>query len=389
MQAFSTSGDALFASGGSGSGAVASSSSGPGVFGSSASFIGTFGQSNTSLGGLGETFNTSTTSGAEGVEGFDENGSSPDLNIGVLGSSSLNIGVEGTTSSGTAVNAVASGDGKAINASATTGEGLHIFNAGTDADDAVFLTAAAQAGEAFIGESNGLGLLALGLAPLPSKVPALNATCFAAPAMTATNLNPSGSPFDIMSLDCSGNMILKGTLTQSGTPLAAHRTAVGTHVATFSAQQTVPTVEDVGEAQLTGGRAYVRIAPDYAATIDRQSNYLVFITPRGDSRGLYVTQTTSAGFEVRENGGGNSTLVFDYRIVAKPYGELLRRLPAVRTDMRPDASMAAALQQAVKAKAQVSADLARARAQALRARLQVQQIDRQVKALIARVKRPQ
>jgi hypothetical protein len=53
---------------------------------------------------------------------------------------------------------------------------------------------------------------------------------------------------------------------------------------------------------------------------------MVFITPEGDSRGVYVTAKTSLGFTVRENQGGQSTLAFSYRIVAKPYGEHPARL---------------------------------------------------------------
>jgi hypothetical protein len=111
-------------------------------------------------------------------------------------------------------------------------------------------------------------------------------------------------------------------------------------------------MEDFGEAQLIGGRAYVRLAPDFAATIDRRSNYLVFITPQGDSRGLYVTMKTATGFEVRENSNGTTSLAFDYRIVAKPFGEVSRRLPAMLGRMRIDASVARLIQQAMRAKTQ-------------------------------------
>jgi hypothetical protein len=50
------------------------------------------------------------------------------------------------------------------------------------------------------------------------------------------------------------------------------------------------------------------------------ASYHVFITPNGDSKGLYVTAKTATGFEVRESGGGTSSLSFDYRIVAKRAG---------------------------------------------------------------------
>jgi hypothetical protein len=87
-------------------------------------------------------------------------------------------------------------------------------------------------------------------------------------------------------------------------------------------------MEDVGEARLVNGRAYVRLDTAFSSTIDHQTNYLVFLTPEGDSRGLFVTNRTIGGFEVGENQGGRSTLAFSYRIVAKPYGDNAPRLPS-------------------------------------------------------------
>jgi hypothetical protein len=47
------------------------------------------------------------------------------------------------------------------------------------------------------------------------------------------------------------------------------------------------------------------------------ADHHVFITPNGDSKGLYVTGKTATAFEVRESDGGTSSVSFDYRIVAK------------------------------------------------------------------------
>jgi hypothetical protein len=49
-------------------------------------------------------------------------------------------------------------------------------------------------------------------------------------------------------------------------------------------------------------------------------SYHVFLTPKGNCRGLYVTKETSRGFEVRELRGGKSNVQFDYRIVARRKG---------------------------------------------------------------------
>jgi hypothetical protein len=122
-----------------------------------------------------------------------------------------------------------------------------------------------------------------------------------------------------------------------------------------------------------------------AATIDRQVNYLVFITPQGESRGLYVTNKTSTGFEVRENGNGASSIAFDYRIVAKPYGELSKRLPMLRPDVGPDPSMLAVIRHVSEAKSQVGAEIARERERVVRqttvARLHLQALNRRLQSI--------
>lgn len=106
------------------------------------------------------------------------------------------------------------------------------------------------------------------------------------------------------------------------------RTSAGRRVDAFAPRLATPTVEDVGEGQVSGGRGYVSIDPAFADTMDRSRPYLVMLTPEGPSRGLYVTGRTPSGFSVRENPGGASTLGFTYRIVAKPFDTAARRLPA-------------------------------------------------------------
>jgi len=76
--------------------------------------------------------------------------------------------------------------------------------------------------------------------------------------------------------------------------------------------------EDFGSAQLHNGVTEVPLLPSFLDTVDIQSGYHVFLTPVGDSRGLYVAQKTADGFEVREHGGGKSNIAFDYRLVARP-----------------------------------------------------------------------
>jgi hypothetical protein len=109
----------------------------------------------------------------------------------------------------------------------------------------------------------------------------------------------------------------------------------GDSVVSYAAQTSVPTLEDIGESRLTGGRARVAIDASLARAIDQGAPYVVFVTPEGQSHGLYVTDKTPGGFEVVENDGGRSSIPFGYRIVAKPYGVAAARLPMVTAAHMP------------------------------------------------------
>jgi hypothetical protein len=74
--------------------------------------------------------------------------------------------------------------------------------------------------------------------------------------------------------------------------------------------------EDFGEADLVNGRVRVQLDAEFAATVDTD-RYHVFLSPYGDSRGLYVHSRNAGGFEVREHGQGASTLKLSYRVVAR------------------------------------------------------------------------
>jgi hypothetical protein len=74
--------------------------------------------------------------------------------------------------------------------------------------------------------------------------------------------------------------------------------------------------EDFGAGKLKRGSAVVKLDADFVKVIKR-GGYHVFLTPRGDCRGLYVRSQGGASFEVRELAGGNSSAAFSYRIVGR------------------------------------------------------------------------
>jgi hypothetical protein len=303
-----------------GNGLVASSSHQNGVLGSSNKMNGIVGQTLFNSGISGNGF--------AGVLGQDLSTDAGVGNAGVAGTSIGGYGVEGTTT----------GDGSGVAGFSTTGVGVYGSSPGSFG---LLGTASAIGAEGT--SATGIGVVADSSAtPDPSGVngpPALEvSTDGGAPAIKV-----AGNTGDVFSLDADGNLIVGGNLTVDGnlsiggtnttcaacpSPLARpQRTSANAFVGTYAPEQTVRSIEDVGEGQLVDGAAFVRLDPAFAAASDPKSAYLVFITPQGESNGLYVTQKSRAGFAVRENGSGRSTLAFDYRIVAHPYGSSETRLP--------------------------------------------------------------
>jgi hypothetical protein len=141
----------------------------------------------------------------------------------------------------------------------------------------------------------------------------------------------------------SGDMYVGGSIyTDCGTfpettpedcgngPLIVQPTSAGVKVQTYAPEQSMKSIEDFGEAQLVNGQGYVPLDRTFASSIAQDRSYLVFVTPEGDSHGLYVTAKSLSGFTVRESESGRSTLAFQYRIVAHPYGATAVRMAAIR-----------------------------------------------------------
>jgi hypothetical protein len=93
--------------------------------------------------------------------------------------------------------------------------------------------------------------------------------------------------------------------------------------------------EDFGHGQLVNGQATVTIAQDFLPAVDTSRGYYVFLTPHGDSNGLYVSNQGSTSFEVREQKGGTSSLSFDYRLVARRKDVAAPRLQPVTVPAAP------------------------------------------------------
>jgi hypothetical protein len=88
--------------------------------------------------------------------------------------------------------------------------------------------------------------------------------------------------------------------------------------------------EDYGRARLVDGSAEVELDADFAAVLGIEADeYHVFLTPEGETRGLYVDSRNDRSFIVREQQGGTSSTTFSYRVAAKNTNRQPKRLPVL------------------------------------------------------------
>jgi hypothetical protein len=127
-----------------------------------------------------------------------------------------------------------------------------------------------------------------------------------------------GFPWAAQNGDGAGcNIDPVGDLTCTGAKNAAVPVDGGKHYVAMAAIESPKNwFEDFGSARLSGGVAVVRLDSRFTQTVNAKMEYHVFLTPNGDCKGLYVHQKDANSFEVRELGGGNSSIKFDYRITA-------------------------------------------------------------------------
>ncbi len=292
-------------------------SSGIGVLGASNTGTGVRGTSNTNYGMKG-----SSTS-APGIYGISANsygvsGQSTSGTAGVLGTTSQEIGVYGDAlSAGTGVEGQ-SASGTGVYGTTTNGKGVGVFGYETSSGSGVIGQSGTGAGVSGYGNAGGIG------GYFNSSYEALVGESSAFPLLLS-----NGSGTTIFYVDSAGDVFYHGGLHTLA------RTASGANVTSFTAKMTSPTVEDTGTAQLVGGVAAVRLDQTFAASIDPTLSYRVFLTPNGDTRGLFVPTKSAAGFIVREAQGGHSTVSFDYRIVATALGEAGQRMTASGATVPP------------------------------------------------------
>jgi hypothetical protein len=132
-----------------------------------------------------------------------------------------------------------------------------------------------------------------------------------------------------------GPVRISGGLTVTGGKSAVVPHPDGSHRTLYTIESPESWFEDFGRAQLSQGHARVDLDGDFAVLV-RTDDYHVFLTPEGDSNGLYVSGKREDGFEVREQQGGTSNVAFSYRVVAKRKDIEAERLQQAEAPLRPE-----------------------------------------------------
>ena len=165
------------------------------------------------------------------------------------------------------------------------------------------------------------------------------------PAGVFVNFN-TGLAFEAEGKKGNCKIDTSGDLSCTGTKGAVIRLPDNHWVSLYSVESPGNWFEDFGSGMLANGAAVVNLDPTFAQTVNTKTEYHVFITPKGESEGLYVVNKTAAGFEVREGHGGHSNIGFDYRIVGHRMGYENVRMEDVAVT---HADIGAAQQQLMKA----------------------------------------
>ena len=219
-------------------------------------------------------------------------------NVGVLGQSNVSVGVFASSGSSTG-----------LFATSTSGSGI---------------VASTNSGNAIQGASNGnVGVLGTSQSSIGGFFS----------SGTSTGLYATG-PGAGFAARFDGPVQVNGAFTVLGGPKSA---AVphpdGSYRRLYCVESPESWFEDFGRGRLAGGRARVRLDPDFDALV-HGDDYYVFLTESGDYGGLYVSQRGPHSFEVRARKGGAEG-PFDYRVVAKR-----KDIPGARLE-RVDVSAAA------------------------------------------------
>ncbi|MHB8645974.1 MAG: hypothetical protein ACYDAR_09335 [Thermomicrobiales bacterium] len=296
---------------------ICNSAFGIGTVSQSASFVGAWGQTTTGTAVLGD-----VGAGADGASNTGVQG-----RVGVIAPNGFN---NTTAVSGYNQSTGAGGVGvrgqipNTTNAGETTG--VHGINQSTGPNGFGVL-GVSTGGPGVVGTTSGTGLVA-GLYGTSSTAYGIlgNTTAVGYSGLTGTTNTPGAAALAATALVdgafaayFKGYTVVEGNFAVTGNKAAAVAHPDGTHRLLYCMESPEAWFEDFGEAKLVGGKADVKLDPDFAALVHVEE-YHVFLTPHGDTNGLHVLSRSATGFIVQEHKSGTNSLIFSWRVVAKRKG---------------------------------------------------------------------
>ena len=283
---------------------------GIGVWGDGTARMGMFGTSTANVG----MFGVSKSSGANTTP-------PPVLPSGVAGQGFGRIGVQGLSDSASGVS------GTSASAAGVVGTSTSAYGVQGASQDAYGVSGNSTTQAGVWGSSNS-NVGVLGSSTTGVGVNGVSVSSNGVNALSTTGIGVYASSSAGLAGRFEGDVVIVGNLTVSGSfpHSAAVPSADGTLRRLYGMQSAEVIYEDFGQGSLTNGVGAVTLDPVFAALI-RADAYQVFLTAYGDNRGLYVSNQTASGFEVREVQGGTSSIGFGYRVVARP-----REVPPSRLD---------------------------------------------------------
>ncbi len=252
-----------------------------------------------------------------GVAGFATNSAG---GHGIYGQSAAGDGVHGQTYTTTGNSGVAGLSG------GTSGSGYGVYGNSSNGPG-VFGTSGVIGSAGVIGQAgNGSGAFGVEAMANGTSSPALFAFAEGASTYIATFTNQTSGKGVSCIINPEADLGCAGSIT-GGEVKVRRKNSAGQSVLAYASESATPTIEDLGVGQMHEGVANVELPADFSSVMSHHDAYYVFLTPMGESRGLYVSMQTGAGFEVRENERGRANVEFEYRIVAVPNGARNVRLP--------------------------------------------------------------
>jgi hypothetical protein len=254
-----------------------------------------------------------TTAGGTGVSGTSTGGDGllgvSDSYIGVWGQSNTDIGVEGVVEFSGGVAGV-----QGVNR-ATSITGLGFADAGIWGDTGISaafgVLGTSDDGNSLFGKNNTVNHETLyaendsgfvsGQTPVAARFAGAGASTY---CYIPRDLADNGT----------GDLICTGTKS-AAVPVTGNRM-----VRLYAVEAADNWFEDAGSGRLSNGGAVIRFDSTFSQTINPNVEYHIFLTPKGECEGLYVSNESADGFEVHELRGGHSNIAFDYRIMARRKG---------------------------------------------------------------------